>query len=247
MTSLPPPVPDRIRYRAVRSRPRRRSASWILSIALTATVLLVPSWTVRRVEIQSGTAVPESVIRGVHTLHGTSVFALDLHWIRTALSRWPGVASAEVRLEPSGVLRIRCTDAPVVASLAIGRGWHGVLPNGSLGPQLQAPNEIAIVDVANDPAVLRQALRAVARVRPHLHAHSLRVTSALPGTFRIEALSATGACAVTLELAARPTAAERAWLELVASDRLHGARWFDLRGEHRLVVRTAETAPEGSA
>lgn len=247
MTTLPPPVPDRIRYRAVRSRPRRRSACWILSIALAAAVLLVPTWTVRRVEIQSGAAVPEPIIRAVQALHGTPIVALDLHWIRTALSRWPGVATAEVRLDPSGVLRIRCTDAPMVASLAIGHGWHGVLSNGSLGPQLDTPSEIAIVDVANDPAVLRQALRAVARVRPHLGAHSLRVTSALPDTFRIEALSATGTCTVTLELATRPTAAEKAWLEMVASDRLDGAEWLDLRGEHRLIVRTAETVSEGNA
>jgi hypothetical protein len=208
-----------------------------ISAVVAAAALLLPSWALHTVDIRTEAAVPQPIVRALSSLEGSHPMTVDLQWVRNAVSRWPGVAAVEVRLEPSGVLRIRAQDAPVVASLAIGEGWHGVQPDGRLGPQLAGPAEVSLVGLPSEPTVLRKALTAVDRVQPHIAHHRLRVTSSLPNTFSVQLLTADATPTLTLELRTRATAAERMWLDMVASGRLEPVGWVDLRGERRLVLR----------
>ena len=244
MTPLPPPVPDTIRYRArpLRGRSRRRRWFWpVLTVIVATTMAAIPRWTIQRVEVTTQAAVPHAVVRSIHSLVGSPVMLVDLHWVRRLVSAWPGVAATEIRLDPSGVLHIHSRDATVVASLAVGSGWHGILHDGQLGPQLDAPRDIALVGFGTDASALRRALVAVERIRPALPDHLLTVSSPLPDSFRVTARTPSGDGQLTLEIAARPTAAEATWLELGSSGRLPSVLWADLRGEQRLVIRRAPT------
>jgi hypothetical protein len=225
-------LPDRLRPRA----PRRRTRWQVLAFALLPGVLaLVPSWRVRAVEVEGCPALPASVRGSLATLAGTPVALLDLGWVRRQVEVWPGVASVEVRLDLTGALRVGTHASRVEGSVPVGRGWHGVAPDGALAGPMAEERQPVLAGFGHRPDELWRGLEVARRLGRETGGTVSLVREVTPGDCLVELVLPGGAAPVVVHVQPKATESERFWCRQVRA----GARvapWTDLRAERRLVV-----------
>lgn len=161
-------------------RPRLPKGRTGLVVALAAVALLAGGWfgiaayraggilTVARVEIEGN--------RHWHALRlmeranvdvGTRLHEIGFAGVRESLQALPGVERVSVRYIPGGVLRIRVTEADVVAIQRMNRGWRGLTPGGEWMPlDGGVAEDVPVLEGgAHDRTALRRAAAWLAGVR----------------------------------------------------------------------------------
>jgi len=233
VSALRPPFPEHLR------RPRRRRVRvrrLLLPLAAAATLAAAPAWRVGTVSVRGGEALPPCARARLEALAGEPVLLLDPEGVRERLERLPGVARAAVRRELDGRLEVTVETARAVASVPVGRGWHGVSATGALCGRLPGPRPPVLLGFPAEPRALRAALAAVERLR----ALGLGPVRSLRRTLPDVLVARTGPRGGReVRLAAEPTASER-WLA-GARPELAAAAFLDLTRDDRVVVRRGAT------
>ena len=235
MSGLLFPLPARLRPTAPSRAPRRRLV--VLAVLVPVALLVTPMWRLGAVESNGCPGVPAVVHGSLHDLVGTSPLAVDLAWVRRQLAVWPAVAVADVRLRLPAALRITTEAAEAVASVPIGRGWHGVDRRGDLVgalPSAQAP--VLLGFTTQRRLALRRALVVAERLE-HLTGASVEsVRAVMPGDLEVTLRTACPQLPrAVVHVTPNGTAAEQRWSALVGSC-APTAAWADLRSDNRMVL-----------
>ncbi len=234
-------LPEHLRPRERRRRPRRGVIAPATLVAVT--LVLLPLWTVQRVEVSGTEVVPPEVTTSLKSLVGHSVLLLDLDWVRRLAAGWPAAGAVQVRLDLPGSLVVEIFPQSVLGSMQIGAGWHGVAADGRLTGPVPTPVGPRLVGFRR-PADRRAAFAVARRLTDATGAGVAEIRQVTPADYRLT-LSFDGAGrAVALHVSPEATAAERAWCR---STRDHGpvSDWADLRWQNRMVVRGAEPPAAG--
>jgi len=206
-------------------------------LVIPLALALLPRWQVKKVDIQRCPGVPERLGGTLMSLVGTPVVLLDLDWVRNAVDVWPGVAGVEVRLKRLGTLSVKAYAAGVAGSLAVGRGWRAVCPDGTLGPRLDARRDPVLVNFPRRPERLREGLSVAERLARELGRPVESVRRVMPDDFEVVFARRPGdRRPFAVHVAARASGGERMMGAMVRSGALQDIGWADLRQEDRLVV-----------
>ena len=133
------------------SRGGRRDARFSSSSLVPMTLVLVPLWRVRAVDVSGCAGLPAAVRSSIEELEGRPALMVSPQWVRRQLEVWPEVAAVEVRLElPKHPEGLRVT----LGSPRIGddrSGWHAVTESGAVGGRLDGPIFPVLEDIPVGP------------------------------------------------------------------------------------------------
>jgi len=226
-------LPDRFRPRAPRRPSRRRFL--LPAVILTGGLLLLPLWTVQRVEIRGCEVVPESVTASLNGLVGHVVPLLDLEWLHQVGAAWPAAAEVRVQLELPGTMVVEIFPETICGSAPVGQRWHAVAADGRLAGALDGPRPPELVGFRR-PLDRRLAFVVARRLAEESGAEVTAVELVTPDDYRVN-LSFSGQGRIAeIHVVPGGTPAEEAWCALVMDEGL-AANWADLRWPHRLVMR----------
>jgi hypothetical protein len=234
-------LPDRLRPRVRRRRPKRRYV--LPSLLLTTGLLVLPLWTVRSVEVRGAEAVPAAVMTSLESLVGHAVPTLDLEWLRAVAETWPAAAEVRVRLELSGTAVVEVFPEPIRGSVALGRSWHAVAADGGLAGSVDEPRTPVLAGFGRAPE-RRQAFTVARRLADISGGEVVEVRKVTPVDYRVELRLDQDGAASVVHVTPEGTAAERAWCER-AADGATTVEWADLRWPHRMVLRSREVPEVG--
>lgn len=232
MTVVRPPFPDHVRRRP--RPPRRRWIVLLAGLAAAAAPVLPSLWTVRTVRIEGAGSVSAAERANLDLLVGTPLVLVDPAWVRDRMELWPGATSVEVRRELDGTLVLRQSACAPAASVRVGRGWHGVCPDGTLGGRLQGPVLPVLEGLPPAPAELRGALAAADRVRSAGLGEVLRLRAVLPG--ELEAWVGTAGRPSRLLLATAGSPSESGLRRWLGGRPLPPGAFADVSRDDRVVV-----------
>jgi hypothetical protein len=226
-------LPDRFRPRAPRRRSRRRFV--LPAVVLTCGLLLLPLWTLQRVEIRGGEVVPESVTTSLNGLVGYVVPLLDLAWLHQVAATWPAAAEVRVQLELPGTLIVEIFPETICGSVPIGRRWHAVAADGRLAGALSGPRPPELVGFRRPPD-RRLAFAVARRLAVESGAEVTAIELVTPEDYRVSLSFGRQGETAEIHVVPEGTPAEEAWCALVMDEGLK-VDWADLRWPHRLVMR----------
>ncbi len=232
MTTVYPPFPDHVRRRP--RAPRRRWLALLVALTAAASPMLPSLWTVRRVRIEGAGSMPAAERANLELLVGTPLALVDPAWVRDRMELWPGATSVEVRRELDGTLSLRQRKCPAAGSVRVGRGWHAVCPDGSLGGRLQGPLPPVLEGLPAAPAELRSALAAADRVRSSGLGEVSRLRAVLPG--EVEAWVGTSGPPARLLLATAGSPSESGLRDWLGDRPLPPGAFADVSRDDRVVV-----------
>lgn len=237
-------LPERLR--PARER-RKRGRRLIVMAVFPGLLTLLPLWRLSAVEVLGSPPLPAEAVSSLKQLEGRFPLTLGLESLKRELETWPGVASVDVTLELPGTLRVTAKPAVPVASVAVGRGWHGVDSRGHLTGPLDSPRPPVLDRFHHQPAELRRGLAIAARLA---EATGTQVETVEPvvNTDYLVTLTRAGLepWRGTVLVRELPTAAEAAWCSYLAAGQPLST-WGDLRHQSRMVLRSdhdGETAPD---
>jgi len=234
-------LPDHLRPRERRRRPRRGVIAPATLLAVT--LVMLPMWTVQRVEVTGTEVVPPEVTTSLTSLVGHSVLLLDLDWVRQLAAGSPSVGEAQVRLDLPGSLVIGISPQAAQGSMQIGSGWHAVAPDGRLAGPVPAPIGPRLVGFRRS-ADRRAAFAVARRLTDATGAGVDEIRQVTPADYRL-VLSFDGVDrAVTLHVGPEATTAERTWCR-TTKDHGPASDWADLRWSNRMVLRGPDSPPAG--
>ena len=228
-------LPERLRPRVPMRRSRRR---FVLPVLVVVGILLVlPMWTVRSVEIRGGDVLPPSVTTSLESLVGHMVPLLELEWLHEVAAAWPAASDVRVHLDLPGTVVVEIYPEASRGSVAIGTGWHAVAADGRLAGVVAVPRTPELVGFRR-PSDRRVALSVARRLAEASGGDVVSVAQVTPSDYRVEIRFAEPSRMSTVHVVPDGTDAERAWCDLVKSERA-AVEWADLRWPHRLVMREA--------
>jgi len=227
-------LPDRLRPRAARRRPRR---GLVLLAVLPVLVFLPPLWRVQAVEIDSCPGLPAAVTTSLEELVGRSPLTVDPQWVRDQLEVWPVVAAVDVQLELPATLRVSVTPAVAVGSLVVGRRWHAVTMEGAVAGSLDRPSAPVLDGFSQQPEELRRALSVVRRLEHATGGRVEKLRAVTPMDYELRLVMGEREFVVLL----RPegSAGEHYWCDRVIRGDW-GRGWADLRRDDRIVIGGGE-------
>ena len=233
MSTLPPRfLPERLRPRV----PRRPARGRLLAlVVLPGLLAVVPYWRLRAVEVEGCPALPAAARQSLADLVGCPVVLLDLGWVRHQVEMWPGVAAVEVELDLPGTLRVAAHPSQVEGSVQVGRGWHGVAPDGSLAGAIGQARPPVLEGFRPRADELWRGLEVARRLERETGGTVSLVREVTPADCLVALLLAEGAEPVVVHVPPQATESELFWCRQVRS----GARvapWTDLRAPRRLVM-----------
>jgi hypothetical protein len=180
--------------------------------------------------------LPAEARQSLRELAGCPVLALDLSWVRRQVEVWPCVRGVDVHLVLPGTLHIEVKPASARASIAVGRGWHGVSREGRLAGSLAAPRTPLLIGFPLAADDLRDGMAAAERVARLSGASVEAVRRITPTDLEMRlVLPGEPPQRATVNVTPRGSAAEQRWCELVRSGEMVGNR-LDLRFDDRLVT-----------
>lgn len=226
-------LPDRFRPRAPRRRSRRRYV--LPAVVLTGGLVLLPMWTVQRVEIHGGEVVPESVTTSLNGLIGHLVPLLELGWLHQVAAAWPAAAEVRVQLELPGTVVVEIFPESIRGSVPIGHRWHAVAADGRLAGGLNAPRCPELVGFRRPPD-RRLAFAVAHRLTEASGAEVMAVKLVTPEDYSVSLRFAGRDGTTVVHVVPEGTPAEDAWCAMVL-DTGRTVDWADLRWPHRLVMR----------
>jgi hypothetical protein len=231
-------LPDSLRPQpraAPRSRrgPRLRVALAVLVLA--GALWLAGTWRVDAVSLQTCAGLPASAAEDLRALRGEWVPAVDLHWVRRQVERWPGVGAVDVELRLPGTLVVRATDEGVCASFPVASGWRAVACDGSPGRRIERPRAPVLLGFGGSASELRRGLAVGRRLAGAAGERVARVRRVTPTDFEVAlAGSPDGRGPAVLRVLPDGSPGEAWWLRERAAGR--APRWADLRFTDRVVV-----------
>ncbi len=224
-------LPDRLRPQTSRRRSRRGLA--LLSV-VPVMLLSLPQWRVEEVRIDGCSRLPESEVRSLQELVGEPALDLDLTAIRSRIQGWPGIGDVQVALELPGTIVVSAVDEIAVASIRVGRSWHGIGNRGELIGVVGVPLRPVLegFDAAVDR---RRALAALRRIEAASPAEVMSVERVAPADYRVSLLRRGDDRGMVIHVRPGGTVAEMAWCAAIARGEAP-QRWADLRWDDRMVV-----------
>lgn len=230
-------LPDRLRPRI----PRRRSHWRFLlpAAAVVVSLLVVPLWTVKSVEVRGGEVVPEAVTTSLEGLVGHLVPALELEWLHQLAASWPAASEVLVHLELPGRLVVEVFPESARGSVPVGAGWHAVAADGGLAGALDGPHPPELVGF-HRPSDRRLAFSVARRLAEASGGTVTAVRQVTPMDYRVGLLF-DGNSAAMVHVIPEGTAAEGAWCALVKDEGVM-VDWADLRWPSRMVLGSASDA-----
>ena len=225
-------LPDRLRPRRPRRRPRRRLA---LLTVVPAMLLALPQWQVGEVRVEGCPQLPPTAVRSLHELAGQPALGLDLDAIRDCVEIWPGVGEVAVELQLPGTVSIRAEAAITHGSVQVGRGWHGLDPDGRLAGVVGVPLPPVLRGFAGGDTDRLRGLEAALRLEEATRGQVLEIHRVTPADYRVVLIPEDGGEAMIVHVRPEGTVAERAWSARVAEGSMAEA-WADVRWQDRMVL-----------
>ncbi|MCK5375523.1 MAG: FtsQ-type POTRA domain-containing protein [Acidobacteria bacterium] len=225
-------LPDRLRPRGPRRRPRRRLA---LLTVVPVMLLALPQWRVGEVRVDGCPQLPPTAVRSLHELVGQPALGLDLEAIRDRVEVWPGVGEVAVELQLPGTVFIRAEAAITRGSVQVGRGWHGLGPDGSLAGMVEVPLPPVLRGFDGGGADRLRGLEAAWRLEDATRGQVLEVRRVTPADYRVALVPEDSGEAMIVHVRPEGTGAERVWSARVAEGSMADA-WADVRWQDRMVL-----------
>jgi len=213
-------------------RTGRRVVTGVVLFALLVTGLL--AWRVRSVTVSAYPEFPRAAIRSLRSLEGTPVVLLSFRRVRELAEVWPGVASMEARLQLSGRLVVTVQPARVAGSVAVGRGWRAVGPDGTLGARLNGPVPPVLERFSPEADRLREGLIVAQRLATETGRKVLGVRRVLPDDLEVH-LAGPGARGAVVHVSPPGSRAESWWTARLRRGEPTGS-WADLTRDDRATL-----------
>jgi hypothetical protein len=224
-------LPDSLRPQMQSRRSRRGLA--LLSV-VPFMMLAVPLWRVEQVRIDECPGLPQAAVASLQELVGQPAIGLDVRAIKERIEVWPGVGEVRVDFLLPGTVSVHAATAPTMASVRVGRNWHGVDADGGFTGRLQAPVQPVLDGFAT--AVDRgHGLEAARRVEDATGVSVMKVQRITPSDYRVELAASDGSTVAVIHVSPSGTAAEISWCAAFACGTV-AQPWADLRWADRIVV-----------
>jgi hypothetical protein len=225
-------LPDRLRPQTQQGRRSRRGLV-VLSV-VPFMLLAVPLWRVEHVRVDECPSLPRAAVASLQELVGQPAISLDVCAIKERIEVWPGVGEVRVDFLLPGTVSVRAATAPTLASVRVGRNWHGVDAGGGFTGRLQEPirPELVGFSASVDRSRGLEAARRVARATGGSVTTVRRIT---PSDYQVELAASDGLAAAVIHVSPSGTAAEASWCAAFAGGAI-AQPWADLRWSDRIVV-----------
>ncbi len=225
-------LPDRLRPRSPRRRPRRRLA--LLGV-VPVMLLALPHLRVKEVRVAACPQLPAAAVRSLYELEGRAAFSIDLEAIREQVEAWPGVGEVSVELQLPGTISVRAVAAAVCGSVQVGRSWHGVDSQGRVAGLVETPVLPVLVGFDGGAVHRLQALEAARRLERASLAQVREVRWVTPSDFRVVLTAGDSGREIVVHVRPEGSPAEVAWCAAAAGGSMSATR-ADLRWTDRMVI-----------
>jgi hypothetical protein len=222
-------LPDRLRPRGPRKRPRRRLA--LLGV-VPVMLLALPQLRVKEVRVTACPQLPAAAVRSLQEIEGRPALGIDLEAIRDEVEVWPGVGEVSVELQLPGTISVNAAASTICGSVRVGRSWHGVDSQGSLAGVIETP----VPRGFNDGAAERlRALGTARRLEDASRGRVREIQWVTPLDFRVVMTAGDNGEQKVVHVSPEGTPAEISWCAAVAGGSM-AAAWADLRFPDRMVI-----------
>lgn len=225
-------LPDRLRPRGPRKRPRRRLA--LLGV-VPVMLLALPQLRVKEVRVTACPQLPAAAVRSLQEIEGRPALGIDLEAIRDEVEVWPGVGEVSVELQLPGTISVNAAASTICGSVRVGRSWHGVDSQGSLAGVIETPVPPVLRGFNDGAAERLRALGAARRLEDASRGHVREIQWVTPLDFRVVMTAGDNGEQKVVHVSPEGTPAEISWCAAVAGGSM-AAAWADLRFPDRMVI-----------